>query len=283
MGADRTARVVRARAPAKINLTLRVLGVRADGYHALRTTFQTLALHDTLTFRFEPGPFGLACTGAACPAGPAESRVARDRTDLGRRREGAARRAACASASPSASRCRRAWAAAAATRPQRCACWRRRGARGSRPNACTRWPRALGADVPFFLRGGTSLGLERGDLLFPLADLPAAWVTIVIPPFGVSTVDAYGWFDASAPAPPGSAFALAAGGAALVRIHRTISRRPSSPTTLKSGGSCGRSGGPVPSTRRCRAAGRRCSACSAAGGPPPPPPEGSRGAGGRSW
>ncbi len=49
--------VVRVRACAKINLTLRVLGIRADGYHELRTTFQSLALHDTLTFASRPGPF----------------------------------------------------------------------------------------------------------------------------------------------------------------------------------------------------------------------------------
>ena len=42
---------VKVRAPAKINLSLRVLGVRADGYHELRTIFQSIALHDTLTIR----------------------------------------------------------------------------------------------------------------------------------------------------------------------------------------------------------------------------------------
>ena len=44
------ARPLRVRACAKINLTLRVLGIRPDGYHELRTTFQSLALHDTLMF-----------------------------------------------------------------------------------------------------------------------------------------------------------------------------------------------------------------------------------------
>ena len=55
-----------ARAP-KINLTLRVLGIRPDGYHELRTTFQSLALHDTLTFSARRGPFTIAADDPRCP------------------------------------------------------------------------------------------------------------------------------------------------------------------------------------------------------------------------
>ena len=40
---------------AKLNLHLRVLYKRLDGYHELRTIFQTVSLHDTLTIDFEPG------------------------------------------------------------------------------------------------------------------------------------------------------------------------------------------------------------------------------------
>ena len=54
---------------------------------------------------------------------------------------------------------------------------------------------ALGADVPFFLQGGAALGVERGDRLFSLADAPPAWVVLAQPDFGVSTADAYRWFD----------------------------------------------------------------------------------------
>src|SRR4051812_5648016 len=61
--ADRMA----VRAFAKINLSLQVLGVRRDGYHELRTTFQTIGLHDTLTIRKRRGPFVLRCNDAACP------------------------------------------------------------------------------------------------------------------------------------------------------------------------------------------------------------------------
>src|SRR5450631_3924289 len=47
-------RQVRVRALAKINLDLRVLGKRPDGYHELRTVFQTISLADELDLAFEP-------------------------------------------------------------------------------------------------------------------------------------------------------------------------------------------------------------------------------------
>jgi 4-diphosphocytidyl-2-C-methyl-D-erythritol kinase len=53
----------------------------------------------------------------------------------------------------------------------------------------------LGADVPYFLVGGTALGLGRGDDIYPLADMPPVHVVILRPGFGVSTNDAYTWFD----------------------------------------------------------------------------------------
>jgi 4-diphosphocytidyl-2-C-methyl-D-erythritol kinase len=55
----------------------------------------------------------------------------------------------------------------------------------------------LGADVPYFLEGGTALGFRRGDVLFPLDDIAPAWAVVVVPEFGVSTKEAFGWWDAS--------------------------------------------------------------------------------------
>src|SRR3954471_19691553 len=66
-----TSSAMRVRAFAKINLSLRVLGTRADGYHELRTTFQSIALHDTLTIRSSRGPLRLTCDDPNCPSGDA--------------------------------------------------------------------------------------------------------------------------------------------------------------------------------------------------------------------
>ena len=49
--------------------------------------------------------------------------------------------------------------------------------------------------MPFFLSGGTALGLGRGEEIYPLVDLPTHAVVIVRPPFGVSTAEAYAWYD----------------------------------------------------------------------------------------
>ena len=56
-------RSIRARAPAKINLFLRVLSRRPDGYHNIETLFQAIDLYDELIFEESSGPSTLEVTG----------------------------------------------------------------------------------------------------------------------------------------------------------------------------------------------------------------------------
>lgn len=187
-----TRRAIETRALAKINLSLRVLGARPDGHHDLRTIFQTIALHDSLSLRVERGPFRLDCDDPACPS---------DETNLVWRaaeklwtasgRRGAPRDVVLhlAKRIPIRAGLGGGSSDAAAALIVLAKLWRAGDA------DCRDVAGSLGADVPYFFEGGTVLGLDRGDVLFPLIDIPARWVTLAVPAFGVSTKDAYGWWD----------------------------------------------------------------------------------------
>jgi len=185
---------MRVKSFAKINLTLRVLAIRADGYHELRTTFQSLALHDTLTLTERSGPFEITCTEPACPvdgsnlvwkAADALWRVMKRRGEPANVRVDIVKRIPLQSGLGGGSS-NAAAALAALTR-----LWRARVTDAG----LIAIARDLGADVPYFLHGGTALGVDRGDLLFPLDDVPRTWVVLAVPRFGVSTRVAYQWWD----------------------------------------------------------------------------------------
>ena len=135
--------------------------------------------------------------------------------------------------------------------------------------ACARSAAALGADVPYFLEGGTALGLERGDLLFPLVDRAARVGRAGAARRSASarrTRIAGGTMDRRR-RHGRSARRLAA---ADRQPDRTISQAPVAARHPEIGAHRrGARGGPAPSTPRCRAAARPCSACfqRAAGAP----------------
>jgi 4-diphosphocytidyl-2-C-methyl-D-erythritol kinase len=189
-------RSLRVKAFAKINLELRVLGTRPDGYHELRTTFQSIALADTLTFTTTRGPFRIECDDPAFPtgrtnliwkAGESVMRLARQRGRLSgvsvRVEKNIPMQAGLGGGSSDAAAALRAF----------CRLWRVK----TTPAMLHAAAAELGADVPYFLYGGTALGLNRGDQLFPLDDIDPAWVVVVVPEFGVSTKEAFGWWDTS--------------------------------------------------------------------------------------
>ena len=183
---------MRVRAFAKINLSLRVLGTRPDGYHELRTIFQSIALHDTLTIRAQRGPFHLTCDDPHCPSDSANLvwRAA-ERMWAAAGRNGAPRDIAIDLAKRIPLQ-----AGLGGGSSDAAAALRALGRRWRVDDLEVRRTAAeLGADIPFFFEGGTVLGLERGDLLFPLIDRAPSWVVLALPRFGVSTKEAFGWWD----------------------------------------------------------------------------------------
>lgn len=180
---------------AKVNLDLRVLGIRADGYHDLRTIFQSLALADLVTVTRRRGPFELVCDDPLVPTDrhnlvwKAASLLWRS-ARLGRGQPQDLH-VALRKRIPSEAGLGGGSANAAVMLMALNRLWNV----GLDGPSLARIAARLGADVPFFLAGGTALGLGRGDDIYPLPDLPRVYVVVVRPGFGVSTVEAYRWYD----------------------------------------------------------------------------------------
>lgn len=181
------------RAHAKINVSLAVLGVRPDGYHELRTVFQSLALHDTLQFSPAGDSFAIDCADAGVPLDDRNLvwKAARIVWEAAGRQGEFRGRARITKRIPTQGGLGGGSADGAAALVGWNAVWDARLPAGRLGELA----RALGADVPFFLCGGTALGLDRGDEIHPLPDAPARWVVLVFPSFGVSTPEAFRWWD----------------------------------------------------------------------------------------
>lgn len=185
---------VAARAYAKVNLDLRVLGRRTDGNHELRTVLQAIDLYDSLTFESRRGDFEICST---------DPRVSRDQTNLVWQAAERLWRAAGQDGTPEnvqvtidkriplQSGLGGGSADAAVALKALDRLWQFE----TTPAAMRALAADLGADVPFFLSGGTALAVGRGDEVSPLGDFPRSWLVLLVPPFGVSTAEAYAWYD----------------------------------------------------------------------------------------
>jgi 4-diphosphocytidyl-2-C-methyl-D-erythritol kinase len=162
-------------APAKINWSLRITGKRADGFHDLETIFQTISLHDELTFR-PADAFSLTCDDASIPV---------DESNL------VLRAARAIDAPPTAIELRKRIPAGG-------------GLGGGSSDAATtlltlgagrhdlaRIALTLGSDVPFFLVGGTAYATGRGEVLTPIAPMTGIPLLLVLPEERVLTKDAF--------------------------------------------------------------------------------------------
>ena len=183
--------IVRLPSFAKVNIGLEVLGRRPDGYHDLRTIFQTVDLHDDIELRPHASEITVRCDHPRVPA---------DETNLAWRAAAALREAAEIGKGVSIAITKRIPVAggmgggssnAATVLIGLDRMWRLGlGVTGLHPIAAR-----LGADVPFFLLGGTALGLGRGDEVYAVLPQIRAHVVVVDPGREVSTAAVFRRLD----------------------------------------------------------------------------------------
>jgi 4-diphosphocytidyl-2-C-methyl-D-erythritol kinase len=181
-------------APAKINLTLEILGRGDDGYHALRSVMVPIALADELAF--EPAErFAFACEP---PSLAPDNLVTRAFARIGR--SDAPVRVALRKRVPAGAGLGGGSSDAASV--LRAAMGGAFGDAGARDWVAD--ARALGSDVPFFLVDGPALVEGTGERVTALGHAPPWWVALVVPDAHVATGDAYAALAASratSPAP----------------------------------------------------------------------------------
>jgi 4-diphosphocytidyl-2-C-methyl-D-erythritol kinase len=196
---------VSLRAHAKLTRSLRITGVRADGYHLIDAEMVSLDLHDVLTV--DPSRSGLSATGPFADGLPLDDSnlVARALRSVGRTAH-----VTIVKQIPHGGGLGGGSTDAAAVLR-----WADLGRVTSRPDDSGPEPRVpapgvleraalLGADVPFCLVGGRARVTGIGEIVEPLTYVEVD-VTLVIPPLAVSTPAAYrAWDDLGGPTGDGS-------------------------------------------------------------------------------
>jgi 4-diphosphocytidyl-2-C-methyl-D-erythritol kinase len=229
---------VTVRSFAKINLGLSIGALRMDGYHDLRTVYQTITLHDVLRVQVKPGTgIEIRCKDPRVPLDASNTcwkiaeRVMAALKVSGRVEIEIEKRLPVQGGLGGAS----ANAVAVMLALQR------RLRKHLRGEEALRLAAEVGSDLPLFLVGGTVLGVGRGEEVFPLPDLPPAACVIATPAIGVSTPQAFADWDLQvAKAQQGEAlglgesppFSLPGDVSALLRMRPGPPANPSTTTQL---------------------------------------------------
>jgi len=179
-------------APAKVNLDLRILGRRSDGYHEVQTLLQTIDLIDELratktssdVLNLQVTPAGVVSTGGDNLIVRAAKALRRHTgVNVGANLELTKRIPIGAGLGGGSSD-------AAAALVLLDALWGLR----LQPSVLQKLAAEIGSDVPFFLTGGLALATGRGEIIRPLPDLVDCGVVVCTPPIEVATADVYDRF-----------------------------------------------------------------------------------------
>ena len=177
---------------AKINIGLEIGSRRADGFHALRTVYQTIALYDRLRVEVARGTGIEICSQ--------DQHVPSDESNTCWRMAERAMKALKArgrvviqveKALPVQGGLGGASSNAVAT----LLAIERAVGKQLPPQERLRLAAEVGSDLPLFLIGGTVLGVGRGEDVYPLEDLPTLECVLVTPELGVSTPRAFADLD----------------------------------------------------------------------------------------
>lgn len=180
-------------APAKLNLTLDVLGRREDGYHEMKMVMTSVSLADKVTLTIEPGEGVVVSSdlnflpvdGRNLAVIAAEKLRTATGADWGKLTIDLRKSIpVCAGTAGGSSD------AAAVLRGLNRLCELRLSG-----EELARIGQAVGADVPYCVYGGTALAEGLGEKLTPLPALPKCWIVMVKPGFSVSTPELFAKID----------------------------------------------------------------------------------------
>jgi 4-diphosphocytidyl-2-C-methyl-D-erythritol kinase len=180
---------------AKINLGLKIGPARSDGFHELRTIYQTIALRDVVRVEIQPGNgIEIRCADGRVPTNESNTcyrvaeRVMRALRGGGKIVIDIEKRLPVQGGLGAAS------SNAVATLLG----LERELQTTLKPQERLRIAAEVGSDLPLFLIGGTVLGVDRGQEVYALEDLPQMHIVVVTPAMGVSTPRAFADWDALA-------------------------------------------------------------------------------------
>jgi 4-diphosphocytidyl-2-C-methyl-D-erythritol kinase len=185
------------RSHAKINLGLHIGAPRPDGFHALATVYQTLELYDMVTVTVRPA----AATALQLTSN--DKRVPTDARNTAWKMVALALEALDLTAEVAIHIEKRLPVQGGLGAGSANAVAALVGLEAELGISAQAWPARrleiaaqVGSDVPLFLIGGTILGLDRGQQVFPLPDIEPLWSVVATPDVGVSTPLAFRDWDA---------------------------------------------------------------------------------------
>lgn len=199
---------VAVKAFAKLNLGLKIVGRRPDGFHELRTVYQTISLCDQVSVRLgsagRSAKVTLAVQGLDVPVGRDNLVVQAAEAVCGELRLKKQVHIALQKRVPTGGGLGGGSSDAAAVLR---ALDQLSGGKMER-SVLFQIAAKLGSDVPFFLFGGRAVGIGRGEEVYPLPDGRSAYCVLVLPSEGMNTAEAYRLLRA-APWPPQASAAQA--------------------------------------------------------------------------